>query len=307
MLFPYFLLMLLAAPSPPHLQHFRRAATTAVPNALIKQLCSDPDLVECSAHFRAQGRAWKGDINGDGMAEYVLYSGESCGTLGCTYSLYQRKLDRWFELPIVMDKSDPVSMWQTNRARFDILPTVRDGYHDLRIAVDQCVKWDGRQYVPYAPDDYHHLSPALFDASDSYEAEIFWMISYAGMSEFVFTPRWFPISRAEFLRPPTVLFLFSGTLRELPHVPTSRLDDSTEQVIWIGLSRGGVWGVRGNRGFLLAPQQAYLGAQTLKLNGDWLSAAEGTTGENPQIEYNRRTHILRIVPEDYSDDESTSP
>ncbi len=305
MLLHYVLLMFLAAPFPAHLHHFRRVATTAVPSALVQRLCSDTGEPECAQRFRSYGRAWNGDINDDSIAEYVIFGGEACGTLGCSYSLYQRQGGQWLELPVGTEELD--TMWLTNRVRFDILPTIRKGYHDLRIAVSQCVKWDGQQYVSYTPDDYHNLSPALFDSSNSYEAEIFWMIRYAGMTEFAFAPQWFPISRAEFLRPLSGLISFVGTLEELPHVPTSRKYDAKEQVIWVGLSRGGVWGIQGNHGFLLAPQQAYLGAQTLTLNGDWMSAAAGMTGENPQIEYNRRTHTSRIVPEDYSDDESTSP
>lgn len=120
------------------------------------------------------------------------------------------------------------------------------------------------------------------------------MIRYPGLSEFAFTPQWFPISGDEFLRQPSALMLLGGTLTELPRVPASRLKDSTEQLLWVGLSRGGVWAIRNNRGFLLAPQQAYLGARSLQFRGDWLSIAEDLDGENPEIEYNRRTHILRM-------------
>jgi hypothetical protein len=298
MLLPYLVVALLAAPSSARLHHFRPSARDTVPKALITKLCSDSsELPQCLHTFRSHGRAWQGDINGDGVAEYVIFDGGFCGTLGCSYDLYQRQQGQWVPLRIITAESDSEdAIWITNRPRFEILPPVREGYHDLRIAVDECVKWDGRGYVGYASDDYHNLSPALFNSSDSYEAEIFWMIRYSGLSEFVFTPQWFPISRAQFLRPPSVLFLFGGTINELPRVPASHLYDAKERVFWIGLSHGGIWGIRGHRGFLLAPQQAYLGALSLHFHGDWLSGAEDVEGKNPEIEYNRHTHTLRITP-----------
>jgi hypothetical protein len=78
-------------------------------------------------------------------------------------------------------------------------------------------------------------------------------------------------------------------------VPISRLEDSVEKVSWVGLSRGGVWGIYNHRGFLLVPQQAYLGARTLQFHDDWLSIAEDLDGKNPEVEYNRRTHTLQLV------------
>lgn len=180
-----------AASSYPRLQHFRTCARRAVPKALVKTLCSgSTDPIQCARTFRASGRAWMGNISAKGAPEFVIFDGERCGTLGCSYEIYQSQAGQWGALGILAADSDPESpSWITNRPRFDILPTMRHGYHDLRIAVGECVKWDKSQYVPYPPNDYHQLSPLLFDSSNSSEAETFWMIRYAGMSEFTFTPQ----------------------------------------------------------------------------------------------------------------------
>jgi hypothetical protein len=56
-----------------------------------------------------------------------------------------------------------------------------------------------------------------------------------------------------------------------------------------------VWGVQGDRAFLLVPQPSYLGAQKLELSGDWLLVYGEIAEEQPEIRYNRRTHEVIYV------------
>lgn len=187
MLLAYFVVALATQRPPAVVQHFRSVATESIPGSLVAKICSDRDESDCAETFRTNGRAWTGDINDDAASEYVIFDGQLCGTLGCSYDLFEIHAEKWNAIPVFMSGSDPdVPLWISNRPRFDILPIVRDGYHDLRIAVDECVKWNGHEYVAYQPDDYRRLSPSLFNQTDNHEAEIFWMIRYAGLSEFAF-------------------------------------------------------------------------------------------------------------------------
>ncbi len=92
------------------------------------------------------------------------------------------------------------------------------------------------------------------------------------------------------------------------------LDDPQEHVRWIGTLKVGVWSIRGDRVFFLAPQPSdtFEGIGELKFEGDWLLAYGQTlsdAGESevvpkdrvrPSIRYNRRTHELQIERNDYN-------
>ena len=91
------------------------------------------------------------------------------------------------------------------------------------------------------------------------------------------------------------------------------LDNPQEHVRWIGILKGGVWGIRGDRVFCLAPQlsDTFEGIESLRLKGDWLLAYGHTfsdAGESeivpkdlrPSIRYNRRTHELQIERHGYN-------
>ena len=40
------------------------------------------------------------------------------------------------------------------------------------------MKWNGKEYVDYDPEDYHSLDLTWFNDRDSHDAEIFWAIHY---------------------------------------------------------------------------------------------------------------------------------
>ena len=83
---------------------------------------------------------------------------------------------------------------------------------------------------------------------------------------------------------------------------------------WIGIRKGGVWAIRGDRVFFLAPQlsDTFEGIEELKFEGDWLLAYGHTRIDvlefeilpedrvRPSIRYNRRTHELQIERHDYN-------
>ncbi len=76
------------------------------------------------------------------------------------------------------------------------------------------------------------------------------------------------------------------------------LNDREQNLKWIGLDRGGMCGIGGARGFLLSPRLDYLRARTLKFEGDWLLVFKIVDEESvPSLRYNRRTHELRIHPD----------
>jgi len=187
------------------------------------------------------------------------------------------------------------------------LPIIRKGYHDLRIEVDHCLKWDGKHYIDYDFIDYTRLHADWFDTSDSHEAELFWMMRYQEGRSIQFDPQWFTVSAQEFNRPVQAYMSFPVRVLEFPKLPYESLQDPDLGLKWLSFFKGGVWGVKGDRAFLLVPQPSYLGAQRLELHGDWLfiyGELEESRG-SPDVRYNRRTHELRYA-ENHRDCESST-
>jgi hypothetical protein len=59
----------------------------------------------------------------------------------------------WISMQKDAKNQDGEDGWGTWGPRFDVLPIVRNGHHDLRVEVDGCLKWDGAKYVWYDPKD----------------------------------------------------------------------------------------------------------------------------------------------------------
>jgi hypothetical protein len=176
-----------------------------------------------------------------------------------------------------------------------------------------------RHVKSLAPENYHQLSPEWFDATDNHEAEIFWGIRYAGLNRITFEPQWFPLRQDDLWTteggPPRFRLIHGRLVNET-------LEDQQEHVRWIGMHKGGVWGIHGARVFFLAPQLSYTfeDIDDLRSEGDWLLAygerqdtsdvgkSEIVSGDRvrPSIRYNRRTHELRIERNDY-DWETSDP
>lgn len=280
------LLFLLAAitagQATPSVRHFKPADKSIVPKSLLdsKYLCGDMEdfgetMTVCEEDFYQLGRVWTGDVNDDGVKELVIYLGpEWSGSAGDSYELLQKRGKQW--IPLLGEDAD----WFTPDPRFDLLPIVRGGYHDLRVSVDLCMKWDGDDYVYYSDDDYHKLSPSFFDASHWVEAEIFWAIRYRGLNSLHLKPMWSSVPDP----------------KEITRVVT--VDDPQSNLKWVALFKGGVWGVRGNRGFLLLPQPAYKGSEKMEIDGDWLviHGDYESPSKEPRVvaRYNRVTHELKL-------------
>jgi hypothetical protein len=305
-----------SGPSSP-VRHFSPVPISRFPRAVfLRDFCEGEtsELEQCWASFRDHGGVWAASIEESHVDAFLVNPGGANwqGTLGEWYFLY-RRMGRDWTVEKFSVGADEEKGWQTWHPRFDVLPIVRNGHHDLRVVVDVCLKWDGAKYVRYDPEDYHQLSPEWFDATDNHEAEIFWAIRYAGLNRITFEPQWFPLRKDDFWTTeegPTRLPPIHGRL------VNETLEDQQEHVRWVGMHKGGVWGIRGERVFLLAPQLSYTfeDIDDLRFEGDWLLAygerqdasdfgkSEIVSGDRvrPSIRYNRRTHELLIERNDYN-------
>jgi len=286
-----------------HIGHFQPVDKAALPAGFVAKMCTSDPLAPteaCPEEFARNGAVWAGDVNDDGIDEYIIDPGGVPGTLGPARNLVQLRGAEWVELACLNDpEQDCKSDWNTLRARFDILPIIRAGYHDLRIEVDHCIKWDGRRYIDYQADDYARLKAEWFDLSDSHDAELFWTMRYAGKENFRFEPVWFNIDPQELGATPRPYIGFPVRVVEYPVLPyVSRRDSEDKNLTWVSLFKGGIWGLRGNRAFLLVPQLAYLGAQRLEIRGDWLLIYGRLEQSQPNVRYNRRTHELHFMRTD---------
>jgi len=293
------LALLLSFPASQPVQHFKKAPTSQFPREVVERdFCKDQEQ-DCWERFLRDGSLWAGDVNGDGAAEFLVFPGDGWqGSGGSWYYLYEKRGKDWVSLAKETNDQD-FDGWFTLHPRFDILPAVRNGYHDLRVAAAVCMKWDGKEYVDYDPADYHSLDPGWFNSRDSNDAEIFWAIRYAGHDKIIFRPQWFPISQGDF---PTRDQL--ERLNPLPeHYLGVELNDPKEHIRWYAVHKGGVWAVRGTQVFFLAPQvsEALEGVGDLKIDRDWLL---GMGASRPSIRYNRRTHDLILDRHDYDDADS---
>ena len=294
-------IVLFAANASSPVKHFRPIKKSDLPKTFVRYLCDSADPASerraCIKRFNKDGAVWAGDVNDDNVDEYIVDPGGMPGTLGPPRVLVQLRGSEWIELICRMEEDACDSGWNTLRARFDILPIVRQGYHDLRIEVDHCLKWDGKRYIDYDPADYSKLRSDWFDTGDSHEAELFWMMRYQERKSMQFDPQWFTVSAEEFNRPVQAYMSLPVRVLEFPKLPYESLQDPELGLVWLSFFKGGVWGVKGNRAFLLVPQPSYLGAQRLELNGDWLFI-DGELEEpkgGPDVQYNRRTHELRYA------------
>lgn len=239
-------------------------------------LCRGTSISDCWEGFNEVGQAWVGDVNGDGIDELMVFPGYGwSGSGGDWHFILQKRGARW--------RSLYPEGFQVFDARFDILPKIRDGYHDLRIEVDWCLKWNGTRYMEYAPSDYRALSPAWFDSSDYEQAEIFWSQRYAGLKKFKLDPRWFRVPATGF-----------GASQN------ATAQDSRTGATFLAVHKAGVWELRDGKAFLLLPRPAYRGADDLKIQGDWLLiyAEPWGHGHLDRVEvarYNLRTAELTTV------------
>jgi len=269
-----FLTFLMNLQDVPQTTHFRPFKKSLVPSALFATdpPCPEPDEPsDCRRRFKSVGNAWTGDVNGDGLDELLIVPGTG-GTGGSDMWLYQKIGNRW----------RPILYAFPYLERLDILPIVRSGYHDLHLDSLQCYKWNGHKYVAYASEDYRKLQPEFFDTSNPINASILWLARYAGLKEFQFEPRW-----------------FSFVPRQT-HLGES-LEDRKHNLRWVAEFKGAVWGVRGNRSFLIIPRPAHTGCDRLGFEGDWLliyGVGFGMEEEKPIARYNRRTHRLVIDTRD---------
>src|SRR5215469_7698485 len=287
------------------LTHFRPFKKSQLPESFFQYLCREskghPEKAVCIQNFNKSGSVWAGDVNNDGVDEFIVDAGDLPGTEGPSWELIQLRGKNWVSLACLEPDEGCEPLWNSLHARFDILPLARDGYHDLRIEVDRCLKWDGHHYVDYDDSDYHGLNQVWFDANDSREAELFWKIRYSGEDVIQFQPLWFPVSEEEFSRTLRHYVGLPVRVIEFPKLPCESLRDPVQGLNWVSFCRAGVCGVRGDHAFLLVPRPSYLGAVRLELRGDSLyiyGEVDEDADARPTITYNRRTGELRYQRED---------
>jgi hypothetical protein len=247
-------------------KQFQPTDKAAIPRALVESgtVCHEETSDQCWASFARMGDAWEGDVNDDGVAELLVFPGapEWSGTGGLTHFLFEQREGDWVQ----------IARWISLYGPVQILPPIRQGYHDLRTGADQCMKWTGSLYSPYELADYGALAPEWFDATELREAPMFWKIRYAGLNRIHFEPQWFP-----------------GQPNWSVNV---ELDDPVYNLRWLATFKGGVYGQRGEDVFLLLPRPAYRGAEKLTFEGEWLLIYGGKI--EPLARYNRCTGELQL-------------
>jgi hypothetical protein len=305
---------LVAFPTPSTVKSFLQVPQTQIPQSLELYFCRQENRVvdkRCRSGFRRDGEVWKSRVSESGVIAWWVFPGSDyAGSGGRNYYLLRRKGAEWVSLLNLCsaDSEDDCNSWQTYRPRSDVLPIVRQGYYDLRLEVDRCVKWNGRAYVDYDPEDYRALLPQWFDATNFNEAEIFWAIRYSGSGDISFEMQWFPIPHGEIarvdggsseqkgrtIRIPKI----EGHLEGVPHLAGTVLNDPEYGIEWVGFVRGATWGLRGDQGFLLHPRRAYLGASHFRIEGDLLYVYDSIDDNEKPTEamalYNRRTRQLEL-------------
>src|SRR5262249_2798263 len=107
--------------------HFRPLEKDKLPKGFVQQLCGGGGKTkECRDEFRRQGAVWAGDVNDDGIDEYIVDDGGMPGTLGPVRVLVQQTGEHWRSLaclgPPEERERNCETGWNTLRARFDILP-----------------------------------------------------------------------------------------------------------------------------------------------------------------------------------------
>lgn len=267
---------------PNAIQLFRPIDVAETPSDLFQAegvLCDYFDAQQCRKDFLEGGAAWAGDVNNDGQSELLVRSAYFGGTAGSAYFIFQKRENYW----VVLSPSGSGGVLTiTGSSQFGILPIMHDSYHDIRIGVVGCFKWNGKAYVLYEADDWHKLQSSWFDSSKLEEAELFWAIRYRGMQQATFKPQWFP---------------------SIPGWSSNaELDDPQLGLRWLATFKGGVYAVQKDKSFLLLPAPAYRGAEKLEIQGDWLviyASVQVDRERNkwelrPVARYNRRTGELNM-------------
>lgn len=236
-------IFLFALPSALSAQGFHELKRATVPREALTENCDDFDGHPCREEFLENGEAFAVDVNDDGKDELLIHIGlQDTGSGGEGYALIQKQGAHWKEI------GSCLLYWGLRLRKLD---NTRSGYHDLRLGHSFFVKWNGTKYVPFEPTDFRALLPSLFDAKDPQDAEILWLIRYAGLRDLTLEPQWI-------LRPKDL------------HSWASPVRDNSQGIDWFSVYKGGVWGVRGKQAFLLLPRATYLGATDIQSDGEWL-------------------------------------
>lgn len=232
-------------------ESFQEVPASAVPDSLIKiveESCQGLEPPECRKYFLENGAGWLGDLNDDGQPEYVLRATDFGGTGGEPYFIFQKSNDAW--VPLANNLGPQGFIGIIGIPRFEILQTIRDGFHDFRIGLTTFCKWNGKSYVFYEQKDWEQLKPESFHVETIHDLDLLWKIRYSGKKQFRLDPDW-----------------FNG---EPDWSSNVELDDAELGLKWVATFKGGVYAIQKGKSFLLMPRPEYGGARKLELNGEWL-------------------------------------
>jgi hypothetical protein len=238
-------------------KRFQEIPASAVPESLIKiigESCQGLAPPECRKHFLENGAGWLGDLNDDGQPEYVLRATDFGGTGGEPYFIFQKSNDAWVPLANNLGPQGFIGfigiIGIIGIPRFEILQTIRDGFHDFRIGVTTFCKWNGKSYVFYEQKDWEQLKPESIHVETIHDLDLLWKVRYSGKTQFRLEPDW-----------------FNGE----PYWGSNvELEDTELGLKWVATFKGGVYAIQKGKSFLLMPRPEYGGARKLELNGEWL-------------------------------------
>jgi hypothetical protein len=102
MIAPLFAATVLAASLVSPIKQFRLLEKSQLPGTFLQNLCgrSEEKTVnkDCLEHFNKDGAVWAGDVNDDGVDEFIVDPGAMPGTLGPARFLVRQEGDEWDEL-----------------------------------------------------------------------------------------------------------------------------------------------------------------------------------------------------------------
>jgi hypothetical protein len=102
MIVPLFAAAVFAASFVSPIKQFRLLEKSHLPGRFLQDLCGETENKsinkDCLEDFNKDGAVWAGDVNDDGVDEFIIDPGGMPGTLGPARFLVRQKGDEWDEL-----------------------------------------------------------------------------------------------------------------------------------------------------------------------------------------------------------------
>ena len=89
----------LAGGAPSRVTHFRPENKALLPTTFFQHLCGEAkEEAVCLKDFEESGAVWAGDVNDDGVDEFIVDAGGAPGTLGPAREIIQLQAKSWVSL-----------------------------------------------------------------------------------------------------------------------------------------------------------------------------------------------------------------